>query len=138
MVTKFDELFFVYGTLKRGHGNHRILKTCEFLGPAVTVDRFVLTDVGFPYMYPENLVIGALAFPVLGEVYRVTAYGIRSQLDSLEGYPGHYDRRKIDVILDDGGGVVQANAYIPVSNTMRGQVCGTKNISLKRKVYAWP
>ena len=39
---------FVYGTLKRGHGNHRELEGATFLGEAQTVDRYALHVQGLP------------------------------------------------------------------------------------------
>jgi gamma-glutamylcyclotransferase (GGCT)/AIG2-like uncharacterized protein YtfP len=40
--------------------------------------------------------------PIHGEVYDVDAATLQS-LDGLEGYPHHYDRKRFDVELDDGG-----------------------------------
>ncbi len=86
------ELVFVYGTLKRGHGNHHWLLEAPFLGEAVLPD-VVLHDLGpFPMAVPgEGL--------VRGEVYGVDAAGL-ARLDRLEGYPRLYDRRPL--ALADG------------------------------------
>jgi gamma-glutamylcyclotransferase (GGCT)/AIG2-like uncharacterized protein YtfP len=85
-------LVFVYGTLKRGHGNHHWLAGAHFLGEAELPD-VVLHDLGpFPMAVPgEGL--------VRGEVYAVDAAGL-ARLDRLESYPRLYDRRPLP--LADG------------------------------------
>jgi gamma-glutamylcyclotransferase (GGCT)/AIG2-like uncharacterized protein YtfP len=91
-VHSHPELVFVYGTLKRGHGNHHWLLDAPFLGEAVLPD-VVLHDLGpFPMAVPGEGV-------VRGEVYRVDAAGL-ARLDRLEGYPRLYDRRPLP--LADG------------------------------------
>ncbi len=83
---------FVYGTLKRGHGNHHWLAGAPFLGEAVLPD-VVLHDLGpFPMAVPGE-------GQVRGEVYAVDAAGL-ARLDRLEGYPRLYDRRPLP--LADG------------------------------------
>jgi gamma-glutamylcyclotransferase (GGCT)/AIG2-like uncharacterized protein YtfP len=83
---------FVYGTLKRGHGNHHWLAAAPFLGEAA-LPNVVLHDLGpFPMAVPgEGL--------VRGEVYVIDAAGL-ARLDRLEGYPRLYDRRPLP--LADG------------------------------------
>jgi hypothetical protein len=39
---------FAYGTLKRGHGNHRHLEDATFLGEAVTAASYALHVDGLP------------------------------------------------------------------------------------------
>jgi gamma-glutamylcyclotransferase (GGCT)/AIG2-like uncharacterized protein YtfP len=91
-VNSHPELVFVYGTLKRGHGNHHWLAEASFQGEAV-LPNVVLHDLGpFPMAVPgEGL--------VRGEVYAVDAAGL-ARLDRLEGYPRLYDRRPLP--LADG------------------------------------
>lgn len=91
-VQSHPALVFVYGTLKRGHGNHHWLSDASFLGEAVLPD-VVLHDLGpFPMAVPGE---GS----VRGEVYAVEAGGL-ARLDRLEGYPRLYDRRRLP--LADG------------------------------------
>lgn len=91
-VHRHPELVFVYGTLKRGHGNHHWLLEAPFLGEAV-LPEVVLHDLGpFPMAVPGEGV-------VRGEVYGVDAAGL-ARLDRLEGYPRLYDRRPLP--LADG------------------------------------
>ena len=46
--------FFVYGSLKNGFWNNHVLRDSIRVGKAVTKAKFLLTDVGFPYMVPEG------------------------------------------------------------------------------------
>ena len=86
-VQSHPELVFVYGTLKRGHGNHHWLAEATFQGEAVLPD-VVLHDLGpFPMAVPGE---GS----VWGELYAVEAAGL-ARLDRLEGYPRLYDRRPL-------------------------------------------
>lgn len=84
----------VYGTLKRGHSNHRLLGRARFLGTD-HLRSIVLFDLG---PYP-----GARRKPsqgVLVEVYEVHNNGL-ARLDELEGYNpkapewGQYTRQRL-------------------------------------------
>jgi gamma-glutamylcyclotransferase (GGCT)/AIG2-like uncharacterized protein YtfP len=90
---------FVYGTLKRGHGNHHYLAGQKFVGEAVTVPKYRLIDLGsFPGLFcddPDGL-------EVRGEVWDVDETTL-ARLDQLEGYDPEdyagslYWRESIDV-----------------------------------------
>ncbi|MCT0207546.1 gamma-glutamylcyclotransferase [Synechococcus sp. CS-1332] len=85
-------MVFVYGTLKRGHGNHHWLAGAPFQGD-VELTGVVLHDLGpFPMAVTGE-------GTVRGEVYAVDAAGL-ARLDRLEGYPRLYDRRPLP--LADG------------------------------------
>lgn len=75
-----EALVFVYGTLRRGEGNHRRLATARYLG-ATRAAGFRLYDLGgCP---------AAVACPgssVAGEVYAVDGPTLAS-VDRLEGHP---------------------------------------------------
>lgn len=90
-------LVFVYGTLRKGQGNHGRLAGARFVGRGKTVDRMTLLDVNgyFPAVVPID---GPSR--IVGEVYDVDAATLKS-LDQLEGYPHHYDRKRFDVELLD-------------------------------------
>lgn len=79
---------FVYGTLRRGFGNHRLLFTSQFLGTD-TVTGFTMLSVG--NFYPALLGNGRSVSVITGEVYEVNDETFKS-LDYLEGYPQHYNR----------------------------------------------
>jgi hypothetical protein len=85
-------LMFVYGTLKRGHGNHHWLAGAPFLGEAELPD-VVLHDLG---PFPMAVIGEGL---VRGEVYAIDA-AVLVRLDRLEGFPRLYDRQLLS--LSDG------------------------------------
>lgn len=98
-----NELVFVYGTLKFGHGNWKwSLAHSEYLGPDVTEDKYILGDVGFPYCFPRYVFQSDmldrckhLFKPVVGDVFSVDELTM-GKLDRLEGYPSHYNRIRIN------------------------------------------
>lgn len=105
------DLFFVYGTLKKGYGNNRLLRTSEFLGEAVScLPIFNMCCVGFPYLF-----VGGDSY-VKGEIWRVTSDEVRQNLDWLEGYPTHYTRAVHEFVSPDYEGpfqqAVQAWVYL--------------------------
>ncbi len=94
---------FVYGTLKAGHGNHRLLETSKFLGEATTLPRYRLYDCGH---FPCLVDAGTDGCAIQGEVYEVD-YEVLTDLDRLEGVPRHYQRKEIKL----AGFPVRAVAY---------------------------
>lgn len=78
-------LYAVYGSLKKGYGNHRLINNdnCEFLGTTLTEPKFSLYSLGaFPGL-KEN---GETAVEI--EVYEVKTKEQEARLDGLEGYMG--------------------------------------------------
>lgn len=71
---------FVYGTLRRGHGNHRLLTTSEYIGVAVLEGYRMVSLGGFPAIFK-----GEKDDVVMGEVYYVTQ-PVLNDLDRLEGF----------------------------------------------------
>lgn len=98
-----NDLVFVYGTLKYGHGNWRwALFDQTYLGRDVTEDTYILGDVGFPYCFPKSTfnvemteTVSHLFKPVVGDVFSVNEEAME-RLDRLEGYPSHYNRIRIN------------------------------------------
>ena len=80
---------FVYGTLKKGHGNHRLLEKAKFLGKHITKAKYTLLDLG-----PYPAVLNAGDSSIKGEIYEIDQNTLRD-LDRLEGYPHLYQRHKI-------------------------------------------
>ena len=80
---------FVYGSLLRGQANHGLLADSRSVGPAETLPRYTLVDLG---EFPGLLAGGTTA--VAGEVYAVSAATL-AQLDRLEEHPHVYERRPI-------------------------------------------
>ncbi|MCB9740449.1 MAG: gamma-glutamylcyclotransferase [Deltaproteobacteria bacterium] len=85
---------FVYGTLRRGEGNHGLLATAEFLGKARTAPDFLLFDLG---AYPAVVVQpDGQGTAIVGELYAVDGTTL-AQLDALEEHPDYYVRREIEL-----------------------------------------
>jgi gamma-glutamylcyclotransferase (GGCT)/AIG2-like uncharacterized protein YtfP len=84
MNTNELEYYFVYGTLKKGHGNNRILKqstTATFIEDGITEPKFTMISLGpFPGVF-EN---GNTA--IHGEIWSVKDIETKNRLDSLEDY----------------------------------------------------
>ena len=95
-------LVSVYGTLKQGWGNHRLLnKSPKFTG---SIEVATLDGVGFPIIKLGD------AYKLNVEVYEVDEDELYS-LDGLEGFragssPTFYDRKLTDVVLADGCTIV--------------------------------
>jgi gamma-glutamylcyclotransferase (GGCT)/AIG2-like uncharacterized protein YtfP len=88
---------FVYGTLKKGYGNHHIIADAEFLGTAKTPRNYDIFPVhpagGFPICVENG------KFHVLGELYKINEK-ILARCDQLESHPDFYRRKLIK--LHDG------------------------------------
>lgn len=104
-------LVFVYGTLKKGKSNHRLIEEFNCLGEATT--KGTLYDLGpFP-----ALVLEPTNDTIYGELYDVnTKYGIE-RLDYLEGYDpsshsNFYDRVEVDCVLKDTNKTIKAYVYV--------------------------
>src|SRR5689334_21668927 len=94
-------LVFVYGSLKQGHWNGRLLAGSRLLGPAETLMRMYMQqhrNGGFPYAVRSGRGDGRR--PLRGEVYEVDAETL-TRLDRLEGVPHHYQRTRVAVAIGD-------------------------------------
>lgn len=86
----------VYGTLKTGYGNHRLLENADFVGTGKTQSPYPLEVDGLPYLHDlegegENVTL---------EIYDVNSETL-ARLDQLEGHPTFYKRRVIPVSMND-------------------------------------
>jgi gamma-glutamylaminecyclotransferase len=93
---KIGHLVFVYGTLKRGHGNNRLLTGSEFVGEAETDPALYMANGGIPFVWTE----GGPLHRVKGEVFRVDD-AVLARLDRLEGHPTNYRREEVEVLLGE-------------------------------------
>ena len=84
---------FVYGTLKRGYGNHRVISPFVTTEPQQqTLRGFKMIDLGaFPAIIPDEGNRGVIH----GEVYDVPDEAL-GPLDTLEGYPILYNRTTVN------------------------------------------
>lgn len=104
---------FVYGTLKRGHGNHRLLANARFIGTGISEPVFTMLHLGG---FPGIVRSGETA--IHGELYEVDE-GTLHRLDRLEGHPSFYERQPMKVVLE--GTEVAAEGYVlPLGYLSRG------------------
>lgn len=92
---------FVYGTLRQGCPNHRLLFGSRYLGPATTAEPYVMVTQksrSFPYIFKHP---DLYTTPIRGEMYEINQETVR-QLDALEGHPDHYRRQQILVTTPKG------------------------------------
>lgn len=95
-------LVFVYGTLRNGYGNHRLIAHAQarggahFVGFGMTAMPATLVNVGW---FPAITTLDEGPCPVVGEVYRVDDEALRD-LDRLEGVPSLYTREATSVIVE--------------------------------------
>lgn len=87
-------LVAVYGTLKRGFHNNRLLEEygAEFMGPVKTVQPYKLVVDGLPYLLPQP----GVGFQVKCELFRVNQECL-ARLDQLESHPNFYRRQEVNV-----------------------------------------
>lgn len=94
-IEPFHELLFVYGSLKKGFDNHRILeKSAKRLGKAKTVSKFGMFEDSFgnyPYLINEPI------HKIEGELYEINRKELLEKIDEFEGAPDYYQRKKIKV-----------------------------------------
>ena len=97
MNGRMEHLVFVYGTLKKGFSNHRLLASSELLGAAQTVKMYAMYSTGVPIVVKDESIS-----PIFGELYRVDEVTL-VYLDSLEGHPDWYRREEVEVLLEAEG-----------------------------------
>jgi len=106
------EHLFVYGTLKRGFGNHHFLDSLalRYSGVAKTEKCYPLVVHQLPFLIDRE---GA-GHRVVGEVYELENGFDWQALDEFEGVPELYSRRKITIITDQATKTVPAWTYFVV------------------------
>ena len=119
-------LIATYGTLRKGFGNHRLIKDAEYKGTFNTEPIYNLHDLGgFP-----GLKNGGKTSVVM-EVYAVNEEEAK-WVDSLEGYhpdvkPTFYDKEFIDTPWGKAG------VYIYVNNLDRAPLVESGDYYLAKK-----
>lgn len=89
---------FIYGTLKKGFENHHFLNGAKFIGNATTQEKYPMVNVvkAYPYLINQK----GQGKIIKGEAYQIDEK-ILGHLDMLEGYPEHYDRDEITLVVGD-------------------------------------
>jgi gamma-glutamylcyclotransferase (GGCT)/AIG2-like uncharacterized protein YtfP len=110
---------FVYGTLKRGHGNNRFLKDEKFIGEVKTCDTFKMVNRGFPYLIEKGATSeNDICLHVKGEMFEVSEADTLKNLDWLEGVEyNHYKRVVIDVFDEKNQVHEGVYAYVATEDT---------------------
>lgn len=89
---------FVYGTLKRGFGNHRLLQASDYLGRGRLENHRMRSYGAIPAIHTDP------GWDVYGELYFVDDRTL-ARLDGLEGHPDFYVRVKVGVeMIEDAFG----------------------------------
>ncbi len=124
-------LFFVYGTLKKGEGNHKLLKDCQYLGKGLTLNNYKVFHMGFPQAMSNET-----GLPLLGELYTVYSPKVIESLDRLESNGHFYTRVIRDVkILDFFEEKVKAWVYeVPDGRYGGGTYCP---VNEEYQAYEW-
>lgn len=97
-------LFFCYGTLKKGERNERMLSEQKFIGPAKTLPKYKLYNLGgYPGLKPceDGMVVH-------GELYDIDEKCVE-RLDRYEGHPSLFKRDEIQI--EGAAGKVVAYFY---------------------------
>nr|XP_054762180.1 putative gamma-glutamylcyclotransferase CG2811 [Lytechinus pictus] len=94
---------FLYGTIKSDQPNHSFIpkedpQRCRFLGTGKTETKWPLV-IATKYNFPFLLDCEGEGYNVEGEVYEMDN-GLLSYIDEKEGYPDHYARRQVNIVLD--------------------------------------
>lgn len=85
---------FVYGTLKRGYRNHRLIADQQFVGEATSEPYYRLVDVG---PYPGLIHDEETGLAVRGELWIVSACAL-AELDDFEMSTDDYTREPIALV----------------------------------------
>ena len=99
-IGPFNEFLFVYGSLKKGFDNHKLLeKYAKRVGKASTVGKFAMYEDSFgnyPYLVKDPVT------KVMGELYEIKRKELLDKIDEFEGAPEYYQRKKIKVKTHKG------------------------------------
>lgn len=89
-------IVFVYGTLKKGQGNHHLLKDSVHVGNAAYYGGDLRSAGGFPVLFSGGTQV------VCGECYRIDDRTL-ARLDRLEGNGQMYQRELVSVTYNPSG-----------------------------------
>ncbi len=118
-------LIAVYGTLKRGGGNNRLLTTSKFIGSGRTTNKYPMVSTGIPFVFDR----AGEGHNIVVEIFSVGKHSLPA-IDRLENHPEWYERRPTSITMDDGNEVI-AQLYFCDSATDTGTYL--ENFPIKRR-----
>lgn len=99
--TKDKKLLFVYGSLRQGMGNHKVIKEGTYLGKDAIAGPVEMLDWGaYPAVIWDDSKYGKLEGRAVGEVYEVNDDTYKA-VERLEGYPSFYNRMDVDTVYGE-------------------------------------
>ena len=116
---------FAYGLLMTGLRGHRYMQGSESIGPATLTSDLVMIDLGkYPGLVPASALLpdGAASSSrttIQGELFRIPGALFRA-LDTYEGVPHAYQRRKLPVHLTGVDEAIDAWVYVYVGDRIHG------------------
>lgn len=125
---------FVYGTLKKGHLNHKLLVDGRKIADGYTVKTLLMVNAGeFPVVFERGNGPAAM-LPVTGELYEIEDHMLMA-LDELEDLGGMYDRRTFQIRTVTGS-VVPAAMYVGRPQYWNS-IPGLEVVKTHDGFYAW-
>lgn len=86
----------VYGTLRKGFGNHRLLETSKYVATINSPKEFLMKNVGFfPALLDKESLINSREeanSSVVMEIYEIPSNQVLQRLDGLEGFRESYPK----------------------------------------------
>ena len=116
--------FFIYGTLKRGHGRSALLDGQHFLGEKKTAPRYRLFTTGsFPALVDAgraNVMLPGMS--IEGELWQIDDECL-AVLDRVEGVAAQlFERRQIELLEHEG----EVEAYFCLGEIEELKDCGER------------
>lgn len=106
----FEVLLFVYGSLKKGFDNNKILSKAVYVSKAETIRKFAMyksDDGNYPYLVKNKPL-----YRIPGEIYKIKQQDLMQKIDLFEGSPEYYLRERINIKTRSGNKRAFAYFYI--------------------------
>jgi len=114
-----NKLVIVYGSLREGMGNHRVLGGAKKMGQFTIPEGvyYMVSLGGFPGLIPHRG-----GSEIVAEVYSCNEEQYQA-VEWLEGYPNFYDREKIDTPWGEGEVYTLDDSYADHKQVFNGDWC---------------
>ena len=90
---------FVYGTLRKGHKNHHIIDSLEYLGNYITKNNYYYNKMkDIVYKTDNNIENETEYTQITGELYKIPDKSFISYIDNFEKHPNYFYRENIYVL----------------------------------------